>query len=62
MFNEFIELFVGAFNNVIPAEYPDHDFMVSVLIIVVSSAVVLGCFAVAVASIIAVGRSLLRKG
>lgn len=62
MFNDFIELFVGAYNNIVPADYPNHDFFMCIMIIVLSGAVVIGCFAVAVASIVAVGRSLLRKG
>ena len=62
MLNEFIELFVGAYNLLVPADYPDHDFFMCIMIIVIFGVVVLGCFAVAVASLVAVGRALLRKG
>lgn len=62
MLNEFFELFAGAYNEFVPADYPNHDYFLCVLFIVVTACVVLGCFAVAVASLVAVGRALLRKG
>lgn len=62
MLNEFFELFAGAYNEFVPADYVNRDYFLCVLFIVVTACVVLGCFAVAVASLVAVGRALLRKG
>lgn len=62
MLNEFFALFAGAFNEFVPADYVNHDYFLCVLFIVVTACVIVGCFAVAVASLIAVGRALLRKG
>lgn len=62
MLNEFFELFAGAYNEFVPSDYVNHDYFLCVLFIVVTACVVLGSFAVAVASLVAVGRALLRKG
>lgn len=62
MMNELIELFAGAYNNVIPEDYINHDYFLSLLVIVITACVILGCFAVSVAALVAVGRALLRKG
>ena len=44
MMNELIELFAGAYNNIIPEDYINHDYFMSVLIIVITACVILGCF------------------
>ena len=62
MMNEFFELFAGAFNEFIPADYHNHDYFLCVLFIVVTACVIIGCFAVAVAALCAVTRAILRKG
>lgn len=62
MMNELIELFAGAYNNIIPDDYINHDYFLSILVIVIAACVILGGFAVCVAALVAVGRALLRKG
>lgn len=62
MMNELIELFAGAYNNIISEDYINHDYFLSVLVIVITACVILGGFAVCVAALVAVGRALLRKG
>lgn len=62
MLNEFFELFAGAYNEFVPDDYINHDYFLCILFIVVTACVIVGCFAVAVASLVGVARALLRRG
>lgn len=62
MMNELFELFAGAYNNIIPADYPNHDYFLCVLLIVLSGVICGGCFLAVSACIVGFLKGFYKGG
>ena len=57
MLNDFIALFVGAYNEFMPADASCHDWLLGCLIIAIAGTVVIGCFSVVCAALVGIMKA-----